>query len=37
VVPPDEELAAQLIAENRVLLAISPTDPPATWTTIGLD
>ena len=36
-VPPDGELAASLIAEDRVLLAITPAGPPGTWTTIGLD
>jgi PPOX class probable F420-dependent enzyme len=36
-VPPDEEFAASLIAENRVLLAITPSTPPSTWTTVGLD
>jgi PPOX class probable F420-dependent enzyme len=36
-VPPDEVLAAELIAGNRVLLAITPASPPSTWTTIGLD
>lgn len=36
-VPPDEEFAAALIAENRVLLAITPSTPPSTWTTVGLD
>lgn len=33
----DEELAAGLIAEDRVLLAITPSGPPPTWTTAGLD
>jgi PPOX class probable F420-dependent enzyme len=37
VVPPDETLAASLIAESRVLLAITPSSPPSTWTTVGLD
>ncbi len=36
-VPPDEELAASLIADNRVLLAITPSSPPSAWTTVGLD
>jgi PPOX class probable F420-dependent enzyme len=35
-VPPDDELAASLIAEDRVLLAITPAGPPATWTTVEL-
>lgn len=33
----DEELAAALIADDRVLLAITPSGPPSTWTTVGLD
>jgi PPOX class probable F420-dependent enzyme len=33
----DEELAAGLIADDRVLLAITPAGPPETWTTVGLD
>jgi PPOX class probable F420-dependent enzyme len=36
-VPADAELAASLIADNRVLLAITPSSPPSTWTTVGLD
>lgn len=36
-VPPDDDFAAALTAENRVLLAITPSTPPPTWTTIGLD
>ncbi len=36
-VPPDEELAAELIADNRVLLAITPSGAPQTWTAVGLD
>jgi PPOX class probable F420-dependent enzyme len=36
-VPADDELAAGLIAEDRVLLAITPSGPPSTWTTVGLD
>ncbi|WP_300607264.1 PPOX class F420-dependent oxidoreductase [Trebonia sp.] len=36
-VPPDDEFAAELIADNRVLLAITPTGSPATWTAVGLD
>lgn len=32
VVPPDNELAAELTAAERVLLAITPTAPPASWT-----
>jgi PPOX class probable F420-dependent enzyme len=36
-VPPDADLAAQLIAESRVLLAVTPSGSPSTWTTVGLD
>jgi PPOX class probable F420-dependent enzyme len=36
-VPADDELAAGLIAEDRVLLAITPSGPPSTWTAVGLD
>jgi PPOX class probable F420-dependent enzyme len=35
--PPDEELAAQLIADERVLLTITPNGPPSSWTVVGLD
>jgi PPOX class probable F420-dependent enzyme len=35
--PPDDEFAAALIADDRVLLAITPSGSPATWTTVGLD
>jgi len=36
-VPADDELAADLAAEGRVLLAITPTGPRETWTIRGLD
>jgi PPOX class probable F420-dependent enzyme len=36
-VPPDDVFAADLMAENRVLLAITPSTPPSSWTTIGLE
>jgi hypothetical protein len=36
-VPSDDRLAAELIADDRVLLAITPSGPPATWTVVGLD
>jgi PPOX class probable F420-dependent enzyme len=36
-VPPDAEFAAALIADERVLLTVTPAAPPSTWTTIGLD
>jgi PPOX class probable F420-dependent enzyme len=35
--PADDEFAAGLIAEDRVLLAITPSGPPSTWTAVGLD
>jgi PPOX class probable F420-dependent enzyme len=35
--PSDDELAETLIADDRVLLAITPTSPPSSWTAIGLD
>jgi PPOX class probable F420-dependent enzyme len=37
VVPPDDQLAAELTADDRVLLAITPAGPPSTWTAVGLD
>ncbi|MHB1445491.1 MAG: pyridoxamine 5'-phosphate oxidase family protein [Acidimicrobiales bacterium] len=36
-VPADEEHLRSLAEEGRVLLAITPDGPPATWTTWGLD
>jgi PPOX class probable F420-dependent enzyme len=36
-VPPDGELAAELVADDRVLLAITPAGPPSAWTARGLD
>ena len=36
-VPSDDELLAAQLAEQRVLLAITPDGPPSTWTTWGLD
>jgi PPOX class probable F420-dependent enzyme len=36
-VPPDDELAASLTAEDRVLLAITPSGPPATWKAFGFE
>lgn len=35
-VPPDEEFAASLTAEDRVLLAITPTAPQSAWTLWGM-
>jgi PPOX class probable F420-dependent enzyme len=34
--PPDEELAAALIADDRILLAFTPSAPPSEWTGVGL-
>jgi hypothetical protein len=34
--PPDEELAAALIAEDRILLAFTPSAPSSDWTGVGL-
>jgi hypothetical protein len=34
-VPADEELAASLTAEGRVLLAITPSAPQTAWTLWG--
>jgi PPOX class probable F420-dependent enzyme len=34
--PPDDELAAELIGEDRVLLAITPSGPPTSWTLWGM-
>jgi PPOX class probable F420-dependent enzyme len=31
-VPPDDQLAAELIADDRVLLVFSPSAPPSAWT-----
>jgi PPOX class probable F420-dependent enzyme len=36
-VPPDAEFLAALAAEGRVLLAITPDQPPEQWTAWGLD
>ena len=34
--PPDDQLAADLIADDRVLLVFTPSAPPSAWTTVGL-
>jgi PPOX class probable F420-dependent enzyme len=34
--PADEELAAQLMADDRVLLVFTPTTPPAAWTSMNI-
>jgi PPOX class probable F420-dependent enzyme len=36
-VPRDDTLAADLIADDRVLLAITPNAPQSDWTVVGLD
>ena len=36
-VPPDDQLAAELAAEGRVLLAITPNGPRSTWDIFRLD
>jgi PPOX class probable F420-dependent enzyme len=36
-IPPDDTLAADLIADDRVLLAITPNTPQSDWTAVGLD
>jgi PPOX class probable F420-dependent enzyme len=36
-VPADEELAASLIADNRILLAVTPARPPAEWSVMGVE
>jgi len=36
-VPGDEEQLRGLMAEDRVLLAITPAGPPSSWTCWGLD
>ena len=35
-VPPDEEFAAALTAEDRVLLVFTPSAPPCDWPGVGL-
>jgi PPOX class probable F420-dependent enzyme len=35
--PPDDQLAAELIADDRILLVFTPSAPQSAWTTIGLD
>jgi PPOX class probable F420-dependent enzyme len=34
--PPDDQLAADLIADDRVLLVFTPTAPSSAWTSVGL-
>jgi PPOX class probable F420-dependent enzyme len=33
----DQELAASLIADNRILLAVTPTRPVSEWSVLGVD
>jgi PPOX class probable F420-dependent enzyme len=35
--PADDELTAQLVADDRILLVFTPSVPPSGWTTVGLD
>jgi PPOX class probable F420-dependent enzyme len=36
-VPVDDQLAAELIADDRVLLVFTPSGAPSGWVTVGLD
>jgi PPOX class probable F420-dependent enzyme len=36
-IPPDDELTAQLVADDRILLVFTPSVPLSGWTTVGLD
>jgi PPOX class probable F420-dependent enzyme len=36
-VPSDDDLAAELIADDRVLLVFTPSAPPSDWPSIGLE
>jgi PPOX class probable F420-dependent enzyme len=33
----DDELAASLVADNRVLLAVTPDKPPSEWSVLGVE
>jgi PPOX class probable F420-dependent enzyme len=35
-IPPDDELAAQLIADDRVLLVFTPSAPQSEWKTMNI-
>ena len=34
--PADDELAASLVADDRILLVFTPSAPPSEWTVVGL-
>jgi PPOX class probable F420-dependent enzyme len=34
--PPDDQLAAELIADDRILLVFTPSAPQSAWTVVGL-
>jgi PPOX class probable F420-dependent enzyme len=36
-VPSEDELTAQLIADDRVVLVFTPSAPPSAWVAVGLD
>ena len=33
----DEELTASLVADNRILLAVTPSKPPSEWSVLGVE
>jgi PPOX class probable F420-dependent enzyme len=35
--PPDDEFAAALVADDRVILVFTPVTPASAWTAVGLD
>jgi PPOX class probable F420-dependent enzyme len=35
--PPDDEFAAALVADDRVILVFTPVTPAPSWTAVGLD
>ena len=36
-VPADKELSASLVADNRVLLAVTPAKPASEWSVLGVE
>ena len=34
--PPDDQLAAELVADDRILLVFTPSMPQSAWTVVGL-